>query len=801
MNNLSVEEKPLILPCLLLLAAFLAGCRFEADKTSRAEAADTAMPADSIGEILQAKNLAMVSPLNENEASILRKFSERGRLPAAGNLRIDYPRDSSVFPPEIVAPTLVWRNEGLAAQRWLIEIDLGDSAKLSVLKPSQGPPPMVIDRDVPLRAGSDTISRPKSMEVWTLPNPIWAELRRKTVETFARVTISGFASGSGGPVLQGGFVFAVSKDSVAAPIFYRDVPFIPVVNEKDDNIFPLQQFNMRFINWRLRDVSRWESKIVLRDMPTCSNCHTFSRDGKWMGMDIDGPQSDKGAYGIQKVSRQMVFDRKHVMSWNYDYKGRTPGKFTLGFMSSMAPDGRNVVSTVNEELYSVGFKDPAFSQVFYPTRGILAYYSQSTKKVLALPGADDTAYVQCSPTWTPDGKYIVFSRAKSKPPYTKNQRLPAQANDPEETQIKYDLYRIPFNDGKGGKAEPIPGASSNGMSNSFAKVTPDGKFIIWVQAKNGLLMRPGSKLWIVPIDGGQPRLMTCNGDVMNSWHSISPNGRWMVFSSKHFTGYTQLFLTHLDGKGGDSPMILIPNSTADNRASNIPEFAPIGYDDMVNIDVPAVSHFRYKLQAQEMLQNGRYEEAIALMRKALKDENVDMLMRSDMMVTLGELTRDNQEAIRLLKETIKVDSTYHQIYFFLGHFYELEGQERLAIASYRKCLAKNPQNYWAMLKLVQIYMAPADSSLRHIDSALYYGTKACDLTYYQKSYPIQNLARVFSEQGRFAEAAKMAELGIMRAGQINDTGHIAGIKNEMRAYAMNRTFTSLIHWLPQPARK
>ena len=72
------------------------------------------------------------------------------------------------------------------------------------------------------------------------------------------------------------------------------------------------------------------------------------------------------------------------------------------------------------------------------------------------------------------------------------------ANDPNETQIQYDLYKIPFNEGRGGKAVPVEGASGNGMSNNFPKVSPDGKWIVWVQNKNGLLMRPDSRLYIVP---------------------------------------------------------------------------------------------------------------------------------------------------------------------------------------------------------------------------------------------------------------------------------------------------------------
>jgi hypothetical protein len=37
--------------------------------------------------------------------------------------------------------------------------------------------------------------------------------------------------------------------------------------------------------------------------------------------------------------------------------------------------------------------------------------------------------------------------------------------------MHYDLYRIPFNEGKGGKAERVVGASENGLSNNFPKVS------------------------------------------------------------------------------------------------------------------------------------------------------------------------------------------------------------------------------------------------------------------------------------------------------------------------------------------
>ena len=104
-----------------------------------------------------------------------------------------------------------------------------------------------------------------------------------------------------------------------------------------------------------------------------------------------------------------------------------------------------------------------------------------------MPGADDPNFVQACAFWSPDGKYLIFSRARAQDPYPPNAEKPEYANDPREPQIQYDLYRIPFNEGRGGKAEAIAGASGNGMSNNFPKVSPDGKWIVFVENKTGLL--------------------------------------------------------------------------------------------------------------------------------------------------------------------------------------------------------------------------------------------------------------------------------------------------------------------------
>src|SRR6185369_16497274 len=162
------------------------------------------------------------------------------------------------------------------------------------------------------------------------------------------------------------------------------------------------------------------------------------------------------------------------------------------------------------------------------------------------------------------------------------------------------------------------GASQNGMSNSFPKVSPDGRWIVFVECRTGMVMRPDSQLYIVPAEGGEARRMRSNTSLMNSWHSFSPNGRWMVFSSKSRTPYTQMFLTHLDENGRDTPAILIENATAANRAVNLPEFVNIPPDGMLKIDAPVTDYYSFVDRASELMKKGLHPEAAAEWRKALE---------------------------------------------------------------------------------------------------------------------------------------------------------------------------------------
>ena len=121
------------------------------------------------------------------------------------------------------------------------------------------------------------------------------------------------------------------------------------------------------------------------------------------------------------------------------------------------------------------------------------------------------------------------------------------------------------------------------MSNFFPKYSPDGKWIVFCKAKSYMLLQPDSELYIVPAAGGVARRLRYNTARMNSWHSWSSNSRWLVFSSKVNTPYTQLFLTHIDENGNDSPPVLLERFTSPDRAANIPEFVKLPGDAIADI--------------------------------------------------------------------------------------------------------------------------------------------------------------------------------------------------------------------------
>jgi len=509
---------------------------------------------------------------------------------------IDYPKEGTIFPPELPSPQFSWNDTLNESVRWHIRLST--------------------------QSGKELYRGITESSKWKPDSAVWQNIKNAPATEPVSFTIIGEQKGILAKKYSSGkSTFSFSKDSVGASIFYRAVPlpFGYAVKHVDE------------IEWYSGRIDGSKPHRVLENIPVCANCHSFSNTGL-VAMDIDYA-NDKGSYIIAPSTDTVQLAIDKIITWS-DYK-RQEGGQTFGLLSQISPNGKYVLSTVKDRSVFVPVDNLEYSQLFFPIRGILVVYDRNTKKYYALPGASDPAYVQSNPNWSPDNSEVMFARAKRyiSPKIEHTSDVVLNIADVEEftsgrQDFKFDLYRIPFNNGRGGQAIPVPGASENNKSNYFARYSPDGKWVVFCQADNFMLLQRDSRLYIMPAGGGEPRLMTCNTGNMNSWHSWSPNSKWLVFSSKNKGAYTQLYLTHIDENGNDSPPVFLENLAFSTKAVNIPEFIP--------------------------------PEASAL------HEMVDNFSRNakyyTRMAGLSKVENRFKDALKLLDDAIKADSTYYDAY-------------------------------------------------------------------------------------------------------------------------------------------
>ncbi len=577
---------------------------------------------------------------------------------AAGSLAIQYPLQDTLFPPDVAAPLFQWQDNTDGVARWTVLVALAGQTE-------------------PLRFTADEPG-------WRPDDLNWQTIKDASVAHSASVAVVGLDA-KGNARSAATVQMRTSTDPVGDAIFYREVPlpFIAAVQDPSK------------IRWRFGTVDSTDPPpVVLDNLPVCGNCHSFSKDGTTLGLDVDYG-NDKGGYAILPVAEEMTLTDDNIMTWS-DYK-RDDGEGTFGLLSQVSPNGRYVISTVKDRAVFVATPGIEFSQLFFPIKGILVVYDTKTGEFAPLPGADDPAYVQSNPTWSPDGQHVVFARAKA---YEREGIANATSVLLDEKDVpefiednepyKFDLYRVPFNGGRGGEAQPLAGASHNGKSNFFAKYSPDGQWIVFTQAENYMLLMPDSELFIIPADGGDARRLAANTARMNSWHSFSSNGRWLVFSSKINTPYTQLFLTHIDEQGNSSPAVVLDRFTNSDRAANIPEFVARDGDAIARIEERFLDAYSFLRAGMANERTGNYPQAIRIYERGLNVEPDNVELLNSLGFALFQ-KGDSQQAVTALEKALTINPKHAKAHNNMALASIDLGELELAEAHYRESLAIEPQ--------------------------------------------------------------------------------------------------------------
>jgi hypothetical protein len=250
--------------------------------------------------------------------------------PETASITIDYPTNNSIFPPDIVAPTFLWRDPVESNTRWSIDVTFADGSPTLHMK-SAGERMKVGEIDpralAPSNRPPELTPEQAAAHTWRPDRDTWEAIKKHSAGRPARITISGISDARTGKVPRAAVNITTSEDPVGAPIFYRDVPLMPSEVEKGV-IKPLAPSSIPLIAWRLKYVGDSGNRLMMTGLHTCANCHSFSRDGKTLGMDMDGPQNDKGMYALVPITKRMSIRNEDVIQWS-SFKGKMGGKIRV----------------------------------------------------------------------------------------------------------------------------------------------------------------------------------------------------------------------------------------------------------------------------------------------------------------------------------------------------------------------------------------------------------------------------------------------------------------------------------------
>ena len=372
-------------------------------------------------------------------------------------------------------------------------------------------------------------------------------------------------------------------DTVYADVYVRSegrwTRFETISNVVADSIDPYISYRLiepsyiSFENMAIcqRNLENFEEEEIFgnqamstEDEGQCINCHSYqdyNREGN-MQMHV------RLGFGGTLVCRGGVLRKINL---------KTPETVSAGVYPSWHPT-----------LPLIAYSNNTTSQSFH-TRDINKVEVQDASSDLILYDAERDAIsfishepqeLETFPYWHPDGKSLWYVSARV-PALSENEMNLYQSLNYED--FKYDLYRRSFDPStrRFGSADTVYRASADGKSVTLPRPSPDGRYLMFTLGSFGTfhIWHRDADLYLLDTFSGEMRpLDELNSDNVESYHSWSSSGKWVIFSTRRDDGsYTRLYLSHLGADGRFSKPFVIPQASPDAdmnlfKSYNIPEF-------------------------------------------------------------------------------------------------------------------------------------------------------------------------------------------------------------------------------------
>ncbi len=311
----------------------------------------------------------------------------------------------------------------------------------------------------------------------------------------------------------------------------------------------------------MRNLSDFRTKTIIKNRvaeDNCVNCHSFNN-----GKTGDFLFHIRGSLGGTVFYSENDFRKVNLKTREMKNGAVYP---------RWHPSGRYVAFSANKIIQRFHSADNKKVEVSDLESSLVLYDVEKNEMTdIHIQGSENS--MDTYPEWSPDGKYLYFCRTSQ------------IGEDYDYTDIRYNLYRIPFDpDMKStGSPELIFKADSMEKSVAFPRVSPDGKLLVFTLADYGCfpIWHKEADLWSVSLSDLKTSRLDLNSDFTDSYHSWSSNGKWIVFSSKRDDGLTaRPYISYIDQSGKASKPFILPQKDPDFYSSylksfNIPEFASV----------------------------------------------------------------------------------------------------------------------------------------------------------------------------------------------------------------------------------
>ena len=194
----------------------------------------------------------------------------------------------------------------------------------------------------------------------------------------------------------------------------------------------------------------------------------------------------------------------------------------------------------------------------------------------------DTNDLDCFPAWDNEGKYLYYCSAHyemSDSSQAKNKEMDLIEN---YKKVHYNLYRRSFDIKKMqfGPRELVYDCADT-CSATLPRISPDGRYLLFTRGDFGdfHIWHSSADLYLMDLKTHQTRCASeVNSPEVESYHTWSTNGKWIVFSSRRHDGnFTRPFFAYFKADGTFTKPFELPMEDPRAhltflRSYNVPEF-------------------------------------------------------------------------------------------------------------------------------------------------------------------------------------------------------------------------------------